>query len=113
MREFWLNGEKWRMVRVGPASPALVDRTGRLALATTEPQSRLICVSNAIDGDALERVVVHEVAHAALVSFGLLENVGRFAKPHSTVDAEEFVCGFVSECGGAILSAAYEITRPL
>lgn len=112
MREFWLNGQKWRMVRVGPASPALIDRRGRLTVGTTEPQSRLICLSTALSGDELARVAIHELAHAVMVSFGLLDDVARWAKPEMRVEAEEWCCNFLAEYGMTVFSTAYALVGP-
>ena len=112
MQTFWINGHKWRMVRVEPKSSALIDRTGKLALATTESQSRLICVSTAIDGDMLARVIVHELAHAVMVSFGLLDDVKRWAKPEARIEAEEWCCNFLAEYGMTVLETAYALVGP-
>ena len=112
MREFWFNGQKWRVVRVGPNSPALVDRSGRLTVGTTEPQSRLICLSNALSGDELARVTIHELAHAAMISFGLLDDIGRWARPDMRVEAEEWCCNFMAEYGMTVFSTAYALVGP-
>lgn len=113
MDVFWLNGQKWRVVRVEPNSSALVDRTGRLTVATTEPQSRLICLSKELTGERLTRVAVHEMAHAAMVSFGLLDDVAAFARPEKRIEAEEWCCNLIADYGLTVLRTAYALVGPM
>ena len=113
MDVFWLNGQKWRMVRVEPNSSALIDRTGRLTVATTEPQSRLICLSKALSGDDLARVAVHEIAHAAMVSFGMLDEIARWARPDMRIEAEEWCCNFMADYGMTVFRTAYALVGPM
>lgn len=112
MRTFRMNGQLWYAVRVEPSSSALVDRRGVRTVATTDPQSRLVCLSSALGGDELARVAVHEAAHAAMVSFGLVDEVRRWARPEAQVDAEEWCCNFLADYGAAVFGAASEIAGP-
>ena len=113
MQVFYLNGEKWYVVRVEPNSSALIDRTGRLTVATTEPQSHLICLSRALEGDDLARVMVHEIAHACMVSFGLMDEIARWARPERRIEAEEWCCNFLADYGMTVFRAAYALVGPM
>lgn len=99
----WLNGVPWHVQRVGRDSPALLDRTGRRALATTDPRSRLICVADGLSPDRLAHVMAHEVTHACMVSYGMLDEVREFSRDH--VMAEEWACNLVADHGAEIAAA--------
>ena len=111
MRSFGLNGRLWHVVRVGPDSPALVDRTGKRTVATTDDASGIICLSDQISGDALARVAAHEVAHAAMCSFGLDRELAEMVRPEMRIRAEEWCCNLVADYGAGILSTAVGILK--
>lgn len=56
-----------------PGDPSLIDRTGTLRLATTDPETMNINISSLVKPPLFDRVLVHEVAHAITVSHGLLD----------------------------------------
>lgn len=99
----WLNGQPWHVVRVGRNSPALVDRTGRRTLATTDPLRRVVHVSEGVQPGLLEHVLTHEAAHACMVSYGMLDEVGSFAFDH--VRAEEWACGLMADHAREVVEA--------
>lgn len=105
----WFNGMPWHVQRVGRDSPALVDRTGKRALATTDPRSRLICVAEGLSPDRLEHVMAHEAAHACMVSYGMLDDVREFSNDH--VRAEEWACNLVADHGAEIMAAAAQALK--
>lgn len=98
-----MNGVPWHVQRVGRDSPALVDRTGKTALATTDPRSRVICVAEGLPPERLAHVVAHEVAHACMVSYGMLDDVRAFSRDH--VAAEEWACNLVADHGAEMAAA--------
>ena len=106
---FWLNGYPWHVMRVGRESPALIDRTGHMRLATTNPRNRLICVSEAVPRAQLEHVLTHEAAHACMVSYGLLGDVESFAFDH--VRAEEWGCNLIADHGAEVLGASAAVLK--
>ena len=72
MKPVLINGELWKMQRVSPGNPLLIDRTGTERIATTDPVTRTIRISSDVKPPLLDRVVLHEVAHAITISHGLL-----------------------------------------
>lgn len=106
---FWLNGQPWHVQRVGRDSPALVDRTGQRRLATTDPRTRLICVSEAVTRPQLEHVLTHEAAHACMVSYGLLNEVRGFASDH--VRAEEWACNLIADHAAEVLAVTASMLK--
>lgn len=57
----------------------------------------------------LNRVMVHELGHCVIFSFGLLDEIHRVVHPDYWIDAEEWICNFVADYGFKIFSVAYSI----
>lgn len=109
MYSFSMNGYSWKAIFVRPNDPMLVDRTGTLTVATTDPSTLTIYISNAIHGSFLTRVMIHELGHCAIYSFNLLDDIHRMVYPDMWVEAEEWVCNFIADYGLAIFNSAYDI----
>lgn len=113
MRPFVAGGELWR-VEVVPAGDArLTDRTGVERLATTDPATRTVCIRAGIEPPLLDKVVLHEVAHAVAISWGLLGPM-RAAVPRSSwVAVEEWAARMVEDHAiEAVSAAATVLGRP-
>lgn len=106
---FTLNGYLWQISYVPPESDLLVDRTGHRTVGTTDPVARRIYISSALQGDFLIRVVIHELGHAALTSFHLLDDIHRMVYPSYWIQAEEDICNFIADYGSYIFSKARQI----
>ena len=106
---FILNGYLWKVKYVEPLSQVLVDRTGHLTVATTDPLTYTIYLANHLEGDFLNRVLIHELGHAAIISFNLLDDIHRMTKPEYWIEAEEWVCNFIADYGVQIYAAAHDI----
>ena len=109
MNQFTMNGYLWQIVFVDPYDPMLVDRTGVLTVATTDPTTLTIYISNEISGEFLTQVLIHELGHCAIFSFDLLYDIHRMVKPKYWVEAEEWVCNFIADYGAKIFSIAYSV----
>ena len=66
MRPFVIRGHVWRVARVMPGDPLLMDDTGVLRPATCDHRSRTIWMSTSIPIDMFDKVLLHEVAHAIM-----------------------------------------------
>lgn len=104
-----MGGIIWRVVIVPPDSMELVDRTGTLTVATTDPSSHMVFLSENLTGDFLARVVVHELGHCAMISFDLISEIRRMVAPRYWVEMEEFCCNLIADYGYTIYSDAYHI----
>lgn len=105
-----IDGDLWRVMRVSPDSPFLVDRTGRLKVATTDASNKVIRISSDLEPPLLDKVLVHEMAHAITVSHGLLHSL-RAHLPHEQADfAEEWSADLVENHG---IEAAMLASRSL
>lgn len=106
MDRFTMNGYEWRVCFVDPRDPMLVDRTGNLTVATTDPATMCVYLSDDLEGGFLNRVLVHELGHCAMFSFGLLGELHRMVIPSMWVEAEEWVCNFIADYGLRIFETA-------
>lgn len=89
---------------MGPTNDCLVDRTNTLRLATTDPNTMTIYLSNVLHGDFLKRVLTHELGHACMISYNLLPAIHRFVSPGRRVEAEEWICNFIADYGTEVLN---------
>lgn len=85
-----INGEPWRVAWVRPGDPRLTDRTGTERLATTDPRTRTIFLMAGLVPPILDRVLIHEIAHAITVSWGLLHDLGRMVSERDGIGVEEW-----------------------
>lgn len=94
---FVMNGRHWVVIFVHPYNSKLIDRTGTLTLATTDPKTNTVYISNQLRGGLLKRVVKHELAHCVMVSYGLIGDIYRMTKPEHVVDMEEWCCNLIAD----------------
>lgn len=106
MSRFAMGDDMWRVCFVDPDDPMLVDRTGNLTVATTDPATMCVYLSDDLEGGFLNRVLVHELGHCAMFSFGLLGELHRMVIPSMWVEAEEWVCNFIADYGLRIFETA-------
>lgn len=103
-----MNGLSWRILIVDQNDPMLVDRTNRRTVGTTDPMTQTVFISNTIYGDFFIKVLIHELAHCAMVSFNLIPEIHRMVRPEYWIEAEEWVCNFMADYGFGIFSIAYK-----
>ena len=108
MRPVAINGELWRVVRVPAGDPRLIDRTGVPRVATTSPSSREIAVLDSLVPPLLDRVVLHEVAHAITVSWALLPELRSAALRDDLTRLEEWSARLVENHAMEAVNAASE-----
>lgn len=106
---FFMNNIAWVVKKVDPTSALLVDRTGKHTVATTDPATFSVYLSADLQGDFLIRVLLHELGHCAIVSFGLLDEIHKMVIPMYRIDAEEWICNFIADYGRIIFEAASQI----
>lgn len=109
MRTFQLNGDTWRIIFVNPDSDLLIDRTHCRTIGTTDPETMTVCISTGLSLDMLQRVLIHEISHCALISFDLLPYIHKIVKPQYWYEVEEWLCNFISDYGLSICNAANSV----
>lgn len=114
MVPFTVNGEVWRVVMVSPSDPRLIDRQGFKALGTTDPTTRTVSVSDELRPPLLDRVVLHEVAHAITLSYGLTDALRAKLPQRYWIWVEEWACHIVETYGmEASTVASFVLGRPV
>ena len=114
MRPVVINGILWRVLSVPLGDVRLVDRTGAPRLATTDPATMTVCVADVVAPPLLDRVMVHEMAHAVAVSHGILPQLHGYVADGSAVDVEEWAARMVELHGiEAVDAASRALGRPV
>ena len=114
MEPFVVNGDVWRVAWAAPGDPSLMDRTGHLRLATADPAAKVIRISTDVTPPLLDKVLLHEVAHAITISHGLLDALRTVLPEDLWVFVEEWSAQLVENHSiEAALAAAESLGRPL
>lgn len=106
---FYMNGDWWSVRWTDPTDPILVDRTNVLTCAVTDPDTMTIYLSNQLRGNFLTTVVLHELSHAMMISYGYLEQIHRYCKKRHWVDMEELIANLIAQQAKEIFQRAYDI----
>lgn len=94
-----MNGILWRVMFVSSYDSELIDRTGEMRVATTDPVTKTIYLSEDLRGDFLSRVLSHELGHVTMISYNMLDDLHRMVHPRYWVEAEEWICNFIADYG--------------
>lgn len=78
-----VNGIKWRVVFTNNVDDLELNGTVRLGI--TDRNTHTIYIHSNLQGDLLKKVLLHELTHAWLFSYGY----------DLSVEVEEMLCGFV------------------
>lgn len=109
MDNFIMNGYLWRVRFVPPNSPDLIDRTNTYRVATTDPQTQCIYLSNELSGPFLNRVLLHELGHVVMLSYGLILTLRRRLPKYLWIEAEDWCCNLIADYGAEIFARASDI----
>lgn len=104
-----MNGYLWHVIFVNPNDPRLVDRTNTLRIATTDPVTSHVYISEDLYGVYLAHVLTHELGHCVMISFGLLTKIHKMVQPRYWIEAEEWICNFIADYGMGIFYTLYSI----
>lgn len=106
---FYMNGLHWNVRWTKSKDPILVDRTGSLTVAVTDPDAMTIYLSNELRGSFLTTVVLHELSHAMMISYGYLDIIHKYCKKRYWIDMEELIANLISQQAKEIFERAYDI----
>lgn len=95
MRPLIIGGHVWRVVRVSPGDPFLIDRTDTQRMATADASTRTIRMSSAIPVHMSDRVLLHEAAHAAMHEAGVTDLLAGEPDARKRILAEELLAWFL------------------
>lgn len=90
-------------------SEYLIDRTGNFTVATTDPNDFCIYMSETLRGDFRTRVLLHELAHAMMFSYGYVDVIHDMTYPQHWIDMEELIANLISDRAKEIFDRAYDI----
>lgn len=108
MAYFFLGPYFWQTKLVEANDPVLIDRTGNLTLGVTDPETLTVYIANNLSRDMRIKVLLHELGHCAIFSFGLIDDIHKMVKKKYWIEAEEWVCNFIADYGIAIFRGAYQ-----
>ena len=107
--EFYMNGLDCNVRWTKSTDPILVDRTGSLTVAVTDPDTMTIYLSNQLSGSFLNRVIIHELGHCVMYSYGLVNEIHRMCKKRYWIEMEEFCANLLADYGNQVFGLAYSI----
>lgn len=107
--EFYMNGLRWNVRWKNPTDRILVDRTGSFTVAVTDPDTMTIYLSNQLSGSFLNRVLIHELGHCVMYSYGLVNEIHRMCKKRYWIEMEEFCANLLADYGNQVFWLAYAI----
>lgn len=98
-----INGLSWRVLLVSPTHPMLTTPKGTHALGTCDKPTQTVYIDNSVGKTELREVLVHELAHAAMYSYGV----------EISPREEELVATVIGEYGETVLKKAKMVYKKL
>ena len=98
-----INGITWYMIRVRSDSPMLMRSDGSITVGMCDRETQTIYVSDALHGRFLRKVLLHEICHSAMFSYGI----------DMFVDQEELFCNLLSTYGDEIIAITDSVFKAL
>ena len=89
---FQINGISWNVVFVPASSSELMRSDGSRTVGMTDWNQKTVFISRNLHGMFLRKVLIHEICHTAVFSYGI--ELG--------IEQEEFLCDFVASFGDEI-----------
>ena len=98
---FTINDQKWEIKYATPCSRNLQRSDGSLTVGVTDLKDGVIYLSTALSGAFLRKVLIHELTHAAMFSYGIFVDL----------DTEELICDLIASHGDEIIGLADKIFK--
>ena len=98
-----INGITWYMIRVRSDSPMLMRSDGSITVGMCDRETQTIYVSDALHGRFLRKVLLHEICHSAMFSYGI----------DMSVDQEELFCDLLATYGDEIIAITDSVFKAL
>ena len=93
---FTINGIIWQIKYATPGSLNLRRSDGSETVGVTNLNDGVIYLSTALSGSFLRKVLIHELTHAAMFSYGIVVDI----------DTEELICDLIASHGDEIIGLA-------
>ena len=98
-----INGITWYMIRVRSDSPMLMRSDGSITVGMCDRETQTIYISDALHGRFLRKVLLHEICHSAMFSYGI----------DMSVVQEELFFYFLSTYGDEIIAITDSVFKAL
>ena len=101
--KFMINGKTWYISLVRSDSHMLMRSDGSYTVGMCDRETHTIYISELLQGKFLRKVLIHEVCHSAMFSYGI----------DMSVQQEELFCDLVATCGDEIIGIVDSVFRVL
>ena len=98
-----INGITWYMIRVRSDSPMLMRSDGSITVGMCDRETQTIYISDALNGRFLRKVLLHEICHSAMFSYGI----------DMSGDQEELFCDLLATYGDEIIAITDSVFKAL
>ena len=98
-----INGINWYMIRERSDSPILMRSDGSITVGMCDRETQTIYISDALHGRFLRKVLLHEICHSAMFSYGI----------NMSVEKEELFCDLLSTYGDEIIAITDSVFKAL
>ena len=100
---FTINNVDWQVVKTSANHPKLFRSDGSLSIGACDSNSKTIYLNENLYGDKLQKVLCHEITHAAMFSYGV----------NLTLEQEELVADLIATYGSEIIEVTNRIFRKI
>lgn len=100
---YQMNGINWSVRLVRADSPMLMRSDNSFTVGVCDRETQEIYISELLQGAFLRKVLIHEITHSAMFSYGI----------DMSVEQEELFCDLISTYGDEIISVADSLFRAL
>ena len=100
---YQINGKTWYIRIVRSDSPMLMRSDGSYTVGMCDRTTQAIYISELLQGKFLRKVLIHEVCHSAMFSYGI----------DMSVEQEELFCDLVATYGDEIIGIVDNMFRLL
>lgn len=100
---YQMNGLEWSVSLVRSDSLMLMRSDGSRTVGMCDRSTHEICISDKLQGAFLRKVLIHEVCHSAMFSYGI----------DMSVEQEELFCDLVSTYGDEIFAIVDDLFMAL
>ena len=100
---YQINGKTWYIRLVRSDSPMLMRSDGSYTVGMCDNSAQTIYIADNLQGKFQRKVLLHEVAHSAMFSYGI----------EMSVEQEEMFCDLMATYGDEIIGIVDSIFRVL
>ena len=100
---YQINGKTWYIRLVQSNSPMLMRSDGSYTVGMCDRETQTIYISNLLKGKFLRKVLIHEICHSAMFSYGI----------DMSVEQEEMFCDLLATYGDEIIGIVDSMFKTL